>query len=447
MEQIEELDNRAVGLIREAQAVLCTAHRTATELVLRALEMAVPGSAALPESAALTGGALAGGVLAGEALTGKALTGKALTGEVLAGETLAGETLAGGAVTGGAVTGGAVTGGAVTGGAVTGGAVTGGAVTGGVLVGADDTFATVGLAAVGHAAGPANLVVPLAWAALATGAIRCGDLITAARHLERGRAQLAGAPPAEGVRLAWVAGQLVEASEGPAAAVADLVDVYDRPVTCRQLLIEEPAAGSWLVRTALLAGEPARAEAVTEAAEKLAADLPGVPAVVAGAWHGRGLLDRDPTALRNAATKHPDPWARASAAEDLGVLVAGQGERGYRPVAVQAFEEALRGYDHEGASRDCARVRGRLRRLGVRRRHWGRTDRPSSGWSSLTEVERTIADRVAEGLTNRQVAARMFLSPHTVAFHLRHVFRKLGITSRIELARLSVERHLRQSGS
>jgi DNA-binding CsgD family transcriptional regulator len=46
---------------------------------------------------------------------------------------------------------------------------------------------------------------------------------------------------------------------------------------------------------------------------------------------------------------------------------------------------------------------------------------------------------VAEGLTNRQVAERMFLSRHTVDFHLRQVFRKLGINSRVELVAVALE--------
>jgi DNA-binding CsgD family transcriptional regulator len=58
------------------------------------------------------------------------------------------------------------------------------------------------------------------------------------------------------------------------------------------------------------------------------------------------------------------------------------------------------------------------------------------GWASLTDTERSVAEHVAEGLTNRQVGERMFLSPHTIDFHLRQIYRKLDITSRVELARL-----------
>ena len=58
------------------------------------------------------------------------------------------------------------------------------------------------------------------------------------------------------------------------------------------------------------------------------------------------------------------------------------------------------------------------------------------GWPSLTPTERSVAAVVAEGTTNREAAARLFLSPHTVDYHLRQIFRKLGIGSRVELARL-----------
>jgi DNA-binding CsgD family transcriptional regulator len=83
-------------------------------------------------------------------------------------------------------------------------------------------------------------------------------------------------------------------------------------------------------------------------------------------------------------------------------------------------------------------VRSRLRALGVRRRLT--TAEPEThGWAALTTSERTVARLVAEGLTNREVADRLFVSPHTVNSHLRHVFTKLGINSRVELARLALE--------
>ena len=62
-----------------------------------------------------------------------------------------------------------------------------------------------------------------------------------------------------------------------------------------------------------------------------------------------------------------------------------------------------------------------------------------AGWESLRASELGIAKLVAEGLTNREVAARLFISPHTVDYHLRQVFRKLSIASRTELTRLVVQ--------
>jgi DNA-binding CsgD family transcriptional regulator len=75
----------------------------------------------------------------------------------------------------------------------------------------------------------------------------------------------------------------------------------------------------------------------------------------------------------------------------------------------------------------------------VRRRHWTTAERPAQGWASLTDTESFIAGLVSRGLTNRQIAGQMFVSPHTVAFHLRQIFRKLSIGSRVELARLAIE--------
>jgi|SRR4051794_1581585 len=57
-----------------------------------------------------------------------------------------------------------------------------------------------------------------------------------------------------------------------------------------------------------------------------------------------------------------------------------------------------------------------------------------SGWDSLTDQELAVARLVELALTNGQIARRLFLSPHTVNYHLRWIFRKLGIRSRVQLA-------------
>jgi sigma-54 dependent transcriptional regulator, acetoin dehydrogenase operon transcriptional activator AcoR len=72
-----------------------------------------------------------------------------------------------------------------------------------------------------------------------------------------------------------------------------------------------------------------------------------------------------------------------------------------------------------------------------------RADRATFGWRSLTESEAGVADLVVDGLTNREVANRLFVSPHTVDAHLRHIYRKLGIRSRVELTRAVAEHDAR----
>lgn len=62
--------------------------------------------------------------------------------------------------------------------------------------------------------------------------------------------------------------------------------------------------------------------------------------------------------------------------------------------------------------------------------------RPTFGWDSLTDTERGVAAIITEGVTNREAAARLYLSRHTIDYHLRQIFRKLDVTSRVELTRL-----------
>jgi len=83
----------------------------------------------------------------------------------------------------------------------------------------------------------------------------------------------------------------------------------------------------------------------------------------------------------------------------------------------------------EEAARD---LRALGQRVGVRARG-GATG--ETGVPSLTVREREIANLVLDRMTNHQIAARLFLSEKTVETHLRNVFRKLGVSSRVEVAR------------
>ena len=62
---------------------------------------------------------------------------------------------------------------------------------------------------------------------------------------------------------------------------------------------------------------------------------------------------------------------------------------------------------------------------------------PVPGWADLTDTQRMVAELVIDGLTNRDVGERLFVSPHTVDFHLRQIYRRLGVRSRVQLARLA----------
>ena len=67
---------------------------------------------------------------------------------------------------------------------------------------------------------------------------------------------------------------------------------------------------------------------------------------------------------------------------------------------------------------------------------------PKDGAGGLSERELEVLRLVAEGLTNPQVAERLYVSPRTIGFHLRSVYRKLGVPSRTAAAKAAVEQGL-----
>ncbi|MEV0408725.1 LuxR C-terminal-related transcriptional regulator [Actinoallomurus sp. NPDC050550] len=278
-------------------------------------------------------------------------------------------------------------------------------------------------------------------AVLALVAARHNDIDTAIRHAEQHRSRRqAGQGGMYGSGWCqWVMALVAEAHAGPETAIDALSPTCTDPTARRRLLMAEPGAAAWVTRTALAAGDHSTAQEIVISAESLAENNPDFATLAASAAHARGVLHNDAVALAHGAATHVGTWDRASAAEDLGVRHAARPGAGGRDAAIRSLDQALQGYEQTDALRDTDRIRARLRKLGVRRHHGSRSERPASGWDSLTDTEHKIATLVAQGLTNPQVAARVFISPHTVKFHLCRVFRKLGIASRVELARLTTE--------
>jgi DNA-binding CsgD family transcriptional regulator len=190
-----------------------------------------------------------------------------------------------------------------------------------------------------------------------------------------------------------------------------------------------------LVRIALATQDDEFAELALSNSRRRSKLNPGVLSMAATAAQVRGLLEQNQADLRAAVDlfeRAPRPLELAAALEDLGAELTATD----RESAVDALGRSLALATELGATWDARRVRSRLRELGVRRRLIA-AEPETNGWAALTEAELTVARLVAEGLTNKEVADRLFVSPHTVNSHLRHVFSKLGIKSRVELARLA----------
>jgi DNA-binding NarL/FixJ family response regulator len=150
-----------------------------------------------------------------------------------------------------------------------------------------------------------------------------------------------------------------------------------------------------------------------------------------------GTLTADPDAIEEAAKELAAAGrltAEAFAREELACAAAAAGDRNR---AVAALDAALAGYQRLGAVPDRDRVLARTRALGIRRGPRKAHRDADSGWAALTVTEVRIARLVCDGLTNREIGTRLFVSPRTVQTHVSHILQKTGLRSRVDIARFA----------
>jgi DNA-binding CsgD family transcriptional regulator len=277
----------------------------------------------------------------------------------------------------------------------------------------------------------ARSLLPTGYVVMALSALRRADMRTCLHFVDKltGEALLGYFGQAAG---AWVTAQAAEARSGVAGAAGLVAGIVTNSFVLRQLLVSEPAAASWLVRASGKLGAHDLAKAVVASAATTAAEHPRLGVVRAAALHAAGLLEEDSGKLLEAANLYPDQWCGASAREDLADLLATR--RSERKSSIHVFESALCAYSAVDATRDASRIVNKLRDFGVRRGTIRAVEGAGLVPHGLTNTEFAVADLVSQGHTNNEVGRQLFISRHTVAFHLKKVYQKMSVASRVELA-------------
>ncbi|MDQ1366123.1 MAG: hypothetical protein QOE57_2165 [Acidimicrobiaceae bacterium] len=233
---------------------------------------------------------------------------------------------------------------------------------------------------------------------------------------------------------------LAEATGRPDLATEILCQAWDRSART-ETAGDFPAVGPDVVRL-VRSGDPGRARDVTVAVCAVAGANPAVATMSGAALRCRGLLDDDADLLLQARAAYVAggrPFEGALACEEAAELLARSG-RGHE--ARPLFDQATGVYHQLRATWNINRAGARMRALGIRRGSRGVRDRPTAGWEALTPSELSVVELVASGLSNPEAADRLFLSRSTVKAHVSSALTKLGMSSRVELAREAAERRV-----
>ena len=275
-----------------------------------------------------------------------------------------------------------------------------------------------------------GLEVPQDHLPIAVIAVHRGQLELAREHSERALKLAGGQFPLHPPQHAAVLG-LVALWSGDSAAAAEWLGAADQRAAAAGW--GEPSVRWWTPdysELLLELDQMADAVRLLDVWERDAARV-GRDWVLSHVTRCRGLVaaaegnvEQAAYLLQQAVAQHDDvgdPFGQARAQLALGIVRRrARQKRGAR----EAIEAALAGFEQLGAATWVAKARAELGSIGGRTREEG-----------LTAAEHRVAALVAEGRTNREVAAALFLGERTVAGHLTRIYAKLGVRSRTELAR------------
>jgi DNA-binding CsgD family transcriptional regulator len=276
-------------------------------------------------------------------------------------------------------------------------------------------------AAIEAAAELGGIYAGTGYAALALAALAAGDAATLRDATEWRWPHLSALPQTAAVQRALVAeaallgGDLLAARRGADEAVTTSTGFY-----LSQALLTR-------ARVAIAQGEPEQGERDAHDALACTAEVEAYLLV--------------PDILECLGTLAGDAGSHGEATRFFGAAQAIRERRGavrfkmydadYH-AAVAALRDAMGVKDFESAWAEGAAM-STEEVIAYAQRGRGERKRPASGWASLTPAERDVVRLVSEGLGNKDIATRLFVSPRTVQTHLTHVYTKLGLTSRVQL--------------
>jgi DNA-binding CsgD family transcriptional regulator len=270
---------------------------------------------------------------------------------------------------------------------------------------------------------------------LANVALHEGNVDRAALHVRLAEEAMATTTPLLGTDLhARAQARLAEAKRDVAGASAIAVGAWD-VFDAMGVIAAQRNVGFDALRLAHLVGDDDTCHRIADGWKHLAS-LASVPSDHVTAAFAAALCAGDPDAMVAAAsgstrgsTGSGQPLRRAH----MGELAASAlWSAGRRDEAAGVLQHARRIYADAGAVGDVRRTAELFAALGLRRPP--PSERPTTGWDALTPSERRIAALVGTGAGNAAIAETLGVSRRTVETHLRHVYAKLEVTSRVELA-------------